>query len=73
MKRNGHSEDAINAVKEAHHLIFRSGGALSINRAFEELEARYGSVPEITYLIEFLRNKQKGKNGRAREALRKQH
>jgi len=73
MKRNGYSEDAINAIKEAHRLIFRSGGALSMSKAFEELEARHGSIPEILYLIEFLRNKQKGKNGRAREALRKQH
>jgi UDP-N-acetylglucosamine acyltransferase len=71
MKRNGFSEDAINAVKEAHRLIFRSGNALV--KTFEELEAQYGAVPEVHYLLEFLRNKQKGKNGRAREALRKQH
>jgi len=71
MKRNGFSDEAVNAVKEAHRMIFRSKTAL--NNVFEELEATYDSIPEIHYLIEFLRNKQKGKNGRAREALRKAH
>jgi UDP-N-acetylglucosamine acyltransferase len=73
MKRNGYSEEAINAVKEAHRLIFRTSSALSVNKGFEELAARYGSIPEVLYLIDFLQNKQKGKNGRAREALRKAH
>lgn len=71
MKRNGYSDESINAIKEAHRLLFRSRTPL--NKAFEELEAAYAAVPEVKYLLQFLRDKQKGKNGRAREALRKQH
>jgi len=69
IRRNGHSEEAVTALKDAHRMIYRSGKLHS--RAFEELESRPDSTAEVLYLVRFLRNKQKGKNGRAREALKK--
>lgn len=69
LKRSGASEQTIDALKDAHRMIYRSGKLHS--EAFAELECRPDPTPEVTHLIQFLKNKQKGKNGRAREALRK--
>jgi len=69
LKRNGCSDGAIAALKDAHRMIYRSGKLHS--HAFEELESRPDPTPEVLHLVQFLRNKQRGKNGRAREALRK--
>jgi len=69
LKRRGFSPEAIEALREAQRLIYRSH--LTAAQAIEQLAAAPGSLtPEVAYLIEFLRKTHAGRQGRAREALR---
>jgi UDP-N-acetylglucosamine acyltransferase len=69
LKRHGFRPDAINALKEAHRVIWGSG--LSLPDAIEMLRRSFdGHYKEIDYLIAFMQNSTRGKNGRAREVLR---
>lgn len=65
LRRRGFRPDVINALREAHRLIWRSG--LPKPEALGELERRSGHLPEIRTLIEFLRASDRGRMGRARE------
>jgi UDP-N-acetylglucosamine acyltransferase len=65
LRRRGFRPDVINALREAHRLVWRSG--LPKPDALGELERRSGHVPEIRTLIEFLRASDRGRMGRARE------
>jgi UDP-N-acetylglucosamine acyltransferase len=66
--RNGVSRETIEALKEAHRILYRSGAPL--REAMARLEET-GPVGEVRELIEFLRSSGKGRQGRGREALRK--
>ena len=68
--RNGVKREAIKKLKEAYRLLYRSQQPL--RDAISKLE-KDSSVQEIGELIAFLRSSAKGKQGRAREALRKQN
>lgn len=68
LRRRGFKPDAINALREAHRVIWRSG--LPKSDALAELEQRNGMLPEVRTLIEFLRASDRGRMGRAREARR---
>lgn len=65
LKRRGFKPEVINALREAHKILWRSG--LPKPDALGELEKKYGDFPEIRYLIEFLRASDRGRMGRARE------
>jgi UDP-N-acetylglucosamine acyltransferase len=65
LRRRGFRPDVINALREAHRLVWRSG--LPKPDALGELERRSGHIPEIRILIEFLRASDRGRMGRARE------
>ena len=67
-RRHGLTREAIDALKEAHKIIFRREGGWK--DAFEEIESRNDLCEEVQYLIDFLREVEKGKQGRARERLR---
>ncbi|MBI2922472.1 MAG: acyl-ACP--UDP-N-acetylglucosamine O-acyltransferase [Planctomycetes bacterium] len=69
LKRKGLTKEAIEALKEAYKLIYRSGFTKA--QAMDILEKRRPLYPEVQNLIKFLRNVEKGRQGRAREALRK--
>lgn len=69
LHRRGFTKDRVQAIKEAYKLIWRSG--LTRGAAFEELEKKNLMTPEVTHLVEFLRATEKGRQGRAREAFRK--
>jgi UDP-N-acetylglucosamine acyltransferase len=69
LKRKGLSKETIEALKEAYKLIYRSGFTKS--QAMEILEKRRPQYPEVAKLIKFLRDVERGRQGRAREALRK--
>ncbi len=70
LKRRGFSNEAIEALKEAHRLIYRSH--LTAAQAVDQIAASAEPVlPEVRYLIDFLRQTFAGRQGRAREALRK--
>lgn len=68
LRRRGFKPEAINALRDAHRLIWRS--SLPKPDALSQLENRNGMVPEVRYLIDFLRATDRGSLGRAREALR---
>lgn len=67
-RRNGTTPEAIKRLKEAHRLLYRS--QIPLSDALARLEEA-GTIGEIEELIAFLRSSAKGKQGRAREALRK--
>jgi len=70
LKRRGFATEAIEALKETHRLIYRSH--LTAAQAVDQIAASAEPVlPEVRYLIDFLRQTFAGRQGRAREALRK--
>ncbi|HUT35866.1 MAG TPA: acyl-ACP--UDP-N-acetylglucosamine O-acyltransferase [Planctomycetota bacterium] len=70
LRRRGFPSEAIEALKEAQRLIYRSH--LTAAQAIEQLVgSRTASVAEVRYLMDFLRQMHAGRQGRAREALRR--
>jgi UDP-N-acetylglucosamine acyltransferase len=68
LRRRGFKGEAINALREAHKLLWRSG--LPKPEALAELVKSDGQYPEIQTLVEFLRSSDRGHMGRARESSR---
>jgi UDP-N-acetylglucosamine acyltransferase len=69
LKRHGFDRETINALKEAHRVIWMSG--LPLPDAVRTLKRMFnGHYREVDYLVQFLENSSKGKNGRARESQR---
>lgn len=68
LKRHGFSKEAIDALRDAHRIIWRSG--LVRNEALRRLERDFPGIPEIAELIASLKASLGGKNGRALEATR---
>ncbi|HMJ67205.1 MAG TPA: acyl-ACP--UDP-N-acetylglucosamine O-acyltransferase [Candidatus Binatia bacterium] len=58
MTRNGVSEEAQTALKQAYKLAFRSG--LTIPNALERMEAELPPLPEVQHLIQFIRTSERG-------------
>jgi UDP-N-acetylglucosamine acyltransferase len=72
MQRNGVSREAIAVIKQAHRLLYRERKGLAATREYFH-EALDGIFPfELTTLLNFVELQQRGKLGRAREALRDQ-
>ncbi|ADV61342.1 acyl-(acyl-carrier-protein)--UDP-N-acetylglucosa mineO-acyltransferase [Isosphaera pallida ATCC 43644] len=72
LRRHGLAESTIDALHEAHRLIFR--GKMTIDQAAAVLESQVQPdrpIPdEVTRLLEFLRRQQSGRHGRGRELAR---
>jgi len=68
LRRRGIKPDAINALREAYRLIWRSG--LPKPEALAEVEKMGGHFPEIRTILEFLRAADQGHMGRRREPRR---
>jgi UDP-N-acetylglucosamine acyltransferase len=58
LERKGVSEQAINALRQAYKIIFREG--LTIANALTKVEEELPPVPEIKYLLEFIRTSERG-------------
>jgi UDP-N-acetylglucosamine acyltransferase len=58
MMRNGVSEEAQSALKQAYKVIFRSG--LTIPNALTKMEAELPQLPEVQHLIAFARASERG-------------
>lgn len=58
MTRNGVSEEAQNALKQAYKILFRSG--LTIPNALAQMEAELPPLPEVQHLIRFTRASERG-------------
>ncbi len=69
LKRRGFTTAEIEALKEAYKLIYRS--QFPRLKAVENLEARTNTTPHVRVLTQFLRNMEKGRQGRALEAFRR--
>lgn len=69
LKRHGFSKEALDALREAHRIVWRSGAVK--REAIRRLEHDFAGVPEIPELAAFLNASLDGKNGRALEAHRK--
>jgi UDP-N-acetylglucosamine acyltransferase len=65
LKRRGIRPEAINALREAHRTVWRSG--LPKPDAIAELARGDGQFPEIRTLMDFLQASDRGRMGRARE------
>jgi UDP-N-acetylglucosamine acyltransferase len=69
LKRHGFASDTINALKEAHRVIWSSG--LPLPDAIRTLKTMFnGHYKDVEFLIDFMKASAKGRNGRARESLR---
>jgi UDP-N-acetylglucosamine acyltransferase len=70
LKRRGFAKEAIDALRKAQRLIWRSH--LTVSQAVEQLGEDYDALTdEVRYLVDYLRATHAGRQGRAREVLRK--
>ena len=58
LERNGISEKAQSALKTAYKILFREG--LITTNALSRIESELPPLPEVTHLIEFIRNSTRG-------------
>jgi len=58
MERNGVSEKAQNALKQAYKILFREG--LSVSNALVKVEKKLPPLPEVLHLIQFVRASGRG-------------
>ena len=65
LKRNGFSEGAMKALKDAHRLLFRS--RTPRREAYEKMLRDHPDQGEVRVLIDFLLASEKGNQGRARQ------
>jgi UDP-N-acetylglucosamine acyltransferase len=64
LKRRGFKPEAINALREAHKILWRSERPRK--DALAEIDRVHGSIPEIRTLVDFLAAAERGRTGRAR-------
>jgi UDP-N-acetylglucosamine acyltransferase len=58
MERNGVSEEAQNALRQAYKILFREG--LTIPNALAKIEKELPQLPEVKHLIQFVRSSERG-------------
>jgi UDP-N-acetylglucosamine acyltransferase len=58
LRRRGFSEAAIESLMKAHRLLFHAG--LLREEALERTEAELGGIPEVAYLLKFIRETKRG-------------
>ena len=58
LERNGVSEEAQNALKQAYKILFRD--TLSLASALTKIETELPSLPEIKHLVQFIRTSERG-------------
>jgi UDP-N-acetylglucosamine acyltransferase len=58
MERNGVSEEAQTNLKQAYKILFREG--LTISNALLRIESELPALPEVVWLLEFVRASQRG-------------
>jgi UDP-N-acetylglucosamine acyltransferase len=68
LKRSGFDRDTIEAISEAHRLLYRA--KVGLEPARELLRSQGKLVAAVEDLLEFLTNQQEGRHGRARERRR---
>jgi UDP-N-acetylglucosamine acyltransferase len=65
LRRNGFPSEYIQALSEAHRLIYRA--KVGLDHAREILRSQGKLVPPVNHLMNFVQEQQEGRHGRARE------
>jgi UDP-N-acetylglucosamine acyltransferase len=68
LKRNGFSSHVIQALAEAHRLLFRA--RVGLEHAWEILRTNGQLLPQVNHLLSFVQGQHEGQHGRARERRR---
>ena len=68
LRRGGFAPHEINAIVEAHRLLYRAKAGLAATR--EILETHQQLLPQVEELLAFIANQQEGRHGRALEKRR---
>ena len=58
LERHGFSEEAISALRSAYKIIFRE--SLTLANALAKIEKELPQLPEVQYLVQFVRNSPRG-------------
>jgi UDP-N-acetylglucosamine acyltransferase len=58
LERNGVSEEAQTALRQAYKILFREG--LTISNALVKIESELPPLAEVKYLVEFVRASERG-------------
>jgi UDP-N-acetylglucosamine acyltransferase len=58
LQRKGFSPEAVDALKKAHRILFQ--GDLLRDEAMNRCEKEFGTVPEVAYLLKFIRESKRG-------------
>ena len=58
LERHGFSEEAVSALRQAYKLIFRE--SLTLANALAKVEAELPPLPEVQYLVQFIRASERG-------------
>jgi UDP-N-acetylglucosamine acyltransferase len=58
MERNGVSEEAQSALRQAYKILFREG--LTVSNALGRIEKELPQLPEVLYLLNFVRTSERG-------------
>jgi UDP-N-acetylglucosamine acyltransferase len=58
MERNGVSEEAQSALRQAYKILFREG--LTVSNAISKVEKKLPPLPEVRHLIQFVRASERG-------------
>jgi UDP-N-acetylglucosamine acyltransferase len=58
LERNGVSEEAQTALRQAYKMLFREG--LTISNALAKIESELPSLPEVKHLVQFVRASERG-------------
>jgi len=69
LKRRGHDEEAIRQLRAAYRKLFHEEAPVAL--VLDEIESQASLKPEMLRLVSFLRDMERGYQGRYREALRR--
>lgn len=58
LERNGVSEEAQKALRNAYKILFREG--LTVSNALEKIEKKSGKIPEVEHLVKFVKASERG-------------
>jgi len=58
MERNGVSEGALTAMRQAYRILFREG--LTVSNAIAKVEEQLPPLPEVRHLVRFVRASERG-------------
>lgn len=69
LKRHDFSQESVDALAEAHRLLYRA--RVGLDNAREILRAAGQLLPDVNRLLSFVQEQQEGRHGRGRERIRR--